>query len=107
MPSLLKIIITTFSDQEVATSVLQTLLKEKLAVCGTILPQAHSIYHWQGKIEEAEEVVVWIKTSQDLLVSCQNRLTLLHPYKIAELIVLEPLFVGEAYQRWIEETLAG
>lgn len=101
----MKILITTFNDQKSAVSVLRTLLEERLIACGTILPKAHSFYHWQDNIEEAEEVVVWIKTVQHLLSSCQERLVTLHPYEVPELIVLEPTAVGKAYQRWLEETL--
>ena len=105
MPSSLRILITTFADKKAATSVVRTLVKEKLIACGTLFPEAHSIYHWQGAIEETSEVVVWMKTSQALLEACQQRLTELHPYDVPEVIVLEPSSVNLAYQVWAESAL--
>lgn len=105
MSSSLRILITTFFDRETAIAVIRSLVEEKLVACGTLFPDAYSIYHWKGSLEETSEVVVWMKTSLSLLEACQERLAALHPYDVPEIIVIEADRVNRAYQAWIEESL--
>jgi periplasmic divalent cation tolerance protein len=98
---MIRVVLTTFSDQETAAQVVRTLVSENLAACGTILPGARSIYRWQEKIEDAAEVVVLFKipaASEDDFI---KRLAELHPYDVPEVISFEPSRVHEAYARWV------
>ncbi|MFZ4115530.1 MAG: divalent-cation tolerance protein CutA [Chthoniobacterales bacterium] len=105
MKTSLCLLITSFPHQETAFSVIRSLVKEQLVACGTLLPQAHSIYMWQGKLEETPEVMVVLKTSDSLLERCMKRLKKLHPYDVPEIVAIEPIAVGEAYGAWVQEVL--
>jgi len=39
-------------------------LEERLAACVQLLPQVESLYRWQGQIEQAEEILLLIKTTK-------------------------------------------
>ena len=56
----------TFPSGDEARRVARTLVEEQLAACANILGDCHSIYRWQGAIEEAEEVAALFKTRADL-----------------------------------------
>ncbi len=43
----------TFASDEEARRVGRALIEERLAACVNILGPCHSIYRWQGKVEEA------------------------------------------------------
>ncbi|MFI0348354.1 MAG: divalent-cation tolerance protein CutA [Chthoniobacterales bacterium] len=103
--SQLTVIVTSFADEKTALCVVRTLVRERLAACGTILPKAHSTYLWQGKIEEAAEAVVFFKTSQGLTEQCKLRLAELHPYDVPEIFSLEPSAVDASYLAWLGEVL--
>jgi periplasmic divalent cation tolerance protein len=105
MKTSFRLLITSFSHEETALSVIRSLVEEQLIACGTLLPKAYSIYSWQGKLEEASEVMVVLKTSANLLNQCMKRLKELHPYDVPEIVAIEPIALGEAYGAWVEEVL--
>jgi len=98
---MIRVALTTFSDQESAAQVVRALVSENLAACGTILPGARSIYRWKEKIEDSAEVVVLFKipaAGEDAFIS---RLVALHPYDVPEVVSFDPSRVHEAYARWV------
>ncbi|MBX9577633.1 MAG: divalent-cation tolerance protein CutA [Chthoniobacterales bacterium] len=94
---------TTFAEEVTAASTIRVLVEERLVACGTMIPKAKSIYSWQGKIEESNEVVVFLKTTQALQSACMERLKTLHPYEVPEIIAVEPTAVSESYAAWIQK----
>ena len=76
-----------------------------MIACGTILPGAHSIYRWQGKIEEASESIVLMKTDLKNATRCMERLQELHPYEVPEILLLNPETVSKPYLSWVREVL--
>jgi periplasmic divalent cation tolerance protein len=96
------LVLTTFPDADAAAGAVRTLVSEKLAACGTILPGARSIYAWEGKIEDATEVVVLLKTTPKLYAKLEKRLTKLHPYEVPEVVAWEPGAVAAPYAAWLE-----
>ena len=97
------LLMTTFAEEVTAASTIRVLVEERLVACGTMIPKAKSIYSWQGKIEESNEVVVFLKTTQALQSACMDRLKTLHPYEVPEMIVIEPTAVSESYAAWIQK----
>lgn len=99
---MIHLILTTFGSEEDAARIVRTLVEEKLAACGTLLPGARSIYAWQGKIEDSAEVVVLFKTSRapDLAA----RLKELHPYETPEIVTLEPSALSAEYAAWVKSS---
>ena len=98
---MIRVVLTTFSNSEDASSVIRVLVQERLAACGTILPKARSIYSWQGEIEDVEEVVVILKTATARLVELEQRLLALHPFQTPEIIALTPESVSGEYAVWV------
>lgn len=102
------VVLTTLASPEEAHQFVRTLLERRLIACGTLLPGATSLYRWQGKIAEEQEVVVLLKTRSARLETLRDAFTELHPYKVPELLAL-PVEAGlEKYLQWIngETTLA-
>lgn len=102
----LKIILTTFSTEPEAASVVNQLLEDRLIACGTMIPGAKSLYHWKGAIEESSEVVVLLKTESGITPRCMERLAELHPYDLPEIILIDPEKVSTPYAAWVKETLS-
>ena len=55
------VVLCTCPDNTSARQLAQTLLSEKLAACVNLIPQVTSLYYWQGKMEENQEVQLVIK----------------------------------------------
>src|ERR1700704_1335709 len=76
----------TFPDAETAGKSVKEIVDLKLAACGNILPQIHSIYRWQGKIESNEESLAIFKLESIRYPEFEARLRELHPYDLPEII---------------------
>jgi len=99
------LVLTSFPENETAAAAVRTLVEEKLAACGTLLTGARSIYAWQGKIEDASEVVVLLKTRSALYAKLEKRLGKLHPYEVPEIVAWEPGAVHRPYADWVAAAL--
>ena len=67
-----------------------------------VIPGARSIYRWDGDIQDDSEVVLIIKTQADRCDALAARINALHPYDVAEVLVL-PVAGGSApHLGWIE-----
>lgn len=100
------LVITSFPDAEAAAGVIRTLVEEKLVACGNIIPGVRSLYMWEGKVEDASEVVVVLKTAGAIFAKLEKRLLKLHPYETPEVLALEAGAVNRAYAQWIAAALA-
>ena len=95
------LVLTNVPDLECAHLVARTLVEARLAACVNLLPAVHSIYRWQGQIEEATEITLLIKTTSQQIDSLQKAIVKLHPYDVPE-IIATPIVAGYApYLQWI------
>jgi periplasmic divalent cation tolerance protein len=91
--------ITVPTPQE-AGRLARTLVEERLAACVNRLP-VQSTYRWQGQIEEADEVLLIVKTVRTRLDALAARVRALHSYTVPEIISL-PLVAGwPPYLAWV------
>ena len=94
-----------FANEDEARTIGRTVVEERLAACVNIGGRVHSIYHWQGAIEEAGEVAASFKTTADMADALIVRIAELHSYDVP-CILAEP--VGKllaAYAEWVEENV--
>jgi periplasmic divalent cation tolerance protein len=92
---------TNLPDRPSAESLARELLQRRLAACVNILPAVHSLYRWQGAIEEATEVTVLIKSMQLRYAELEQAIRAMHPYEVPEIIAV-PICAGSpAYLDWL------
>ena len=97
------IIFITASSEEEAKKVATALVNEKLVACVNIIPKIHSIYWWEGKVCQDDEVMLISKSKQSLFPAIMDRVKSLHSYKVPEIISF-PISEGlPEYLNWIEE----
>lgn len=101
-----RIALSTAGSIEEAHRIARTLVEQQLAACVNIIPQLTSIYRWQGKIEEASEVLMLIKTSAARLDQMKATLRLLHSYETPEFLVLDVASGNRAYLDWLFASVA-
>ncbi len=90
---------------DVAETLAEILVSEKLAACVNILPGALSIYEWQGQVEKEQECVLLIKSREDRLKVLEERLLAEHPYELPELIAVPIQKGSAAYLSWVDTQL--
>jgi len=97
------VFITTATRQE-GERIGRALLDERLAACVNMTP-VHSAYWWQGRVEEAEETLLVVKTAARLVGEVTARVRALHSYTVPEVIALPIQDGNPEYLRWIDESV--
>jgi periplasmic divalent cation tolerance protein len=101
----LLVLITTASRAE-ADMIARRLVEDRLAACVSIVPQVRSLFWWENKVSEEEEVLLIVKTRRSRFGALGLRVKALHSYSIPEIIAL-PIVEGSAsYIQWIDESTA-
>ena len=100
MPEAL-VVLTTLPDRAAALQLAEELLARRLAACVNVLAECTSVYRWEGKVENATEVPVLIKTRAALYPEVEAAISELHPYELPEIIAV-PVGCGLAnYLDWV------
>jgi len=99
--------LSTFPDAETARRISNQLVNEKFVACANILPGVESIYCWKGKLERANETLVFFKLSEDGQSAFQDKLKSLHPYEVPEIIFVPVASGLREYLQWVAENCAG
>ena len=64
-------------------------------------PGVESVYHWDGKIETDEELLLIAKTTQARLDAFTSAVNDPHPYDVPEVIALPLVGGSERYLTWL------
>jgi periplasmic divalent cation tolerance protein len=100
-PDVAVVVLSTAPDPETAASLARSLVEERLAACVSRVPGVVSIYHWKDSVEEAEEILLVIKTHARIAPALTRRLGELHPYDVPEILVLPVAAGHRGYLEWI------
>ena len=95
-------LLVTAPDLIVARELARGLVENELAACANLVPGIRSIYRWEGKIEDEEEVLMVIKTTAARLDAVERWVIEKHPYDTPECLALEPAAVEARYLAWLE-----
>jgi periplasmic divalent cation tolerance protein len=91
----------TAVDGEQAAALARTVVEERLAACGNLLPGLRSIYRWEGVVHEEGEVLLLLKTTRARLAALRDRVLALHPYQVPEVLALPVEEGSAAYLAWV------
>ena len=78
-----------------------SLLAARLAACIQIGATVHSLYHWRGEIETADETPIAIKTRAALYPRLEAAIRARHPYELPEIVAVPITHGLPAYLDWI------
>ena len=92
----------TAGSIEEAKNIGQKLVEQNLAACVNLLENMISIYKWEDKLEEGQEVVMIAKTRKILMPKLIETVNSLHSYDCACILEL-PIQGGNLkFLSWIE-----
>src|SRR5271155_3429529 len=101
-----RLVLTTAGSEEEAMKIAHGLVDQSLAACVNIVPQVTSIYRWQGKVEEAREWLLIVKTTAAAFAQVREAIAELHSYELPECICLPIEDGSPAYLQWIAESVS-
>ncbi len=101
------LVYTTFPDVDIALSVGETLVRDRLIACINVLPGMRSVYAWNGGIERGQEAVAILKTVKGLQDEVHRALRERHPYETPVILFIEPTGADAATLEWLFTETAG
>ena len=99
------VILVTAKDKKEAQKIANGLIKAKLVACVNIIDKISSIFFWAGKVDQAKESLLVIKSKKVKLPKIIKLVKSLHSYKVPEIIALPIIDADKSYLRWIDATL--
>jgi periplasmic divalent cation tolerance protein len=96
----------TAANEKEANDIASSLIEDKLAACVNIIKGVQSLFWWDGKVDNAQEVLLTAKTSQERFDQLARRVKELHSYDVPEIIALPIVKGSEDYLKWIGESAA-
>jgi periplasmic divalent cation tolerance protein len=100
------LIYVTTANRKEANELAHELIRTRLAACVNILEGTTSIFFWEGKICENEEVSLILKTREDLVEELIKKVKSIHSYDCPCIIAL-PICGGNTdFLNWINNETA-
>jgi periplasmic divalent cation tolerance protein len=99
------VVITTTETFAQAERLAHELVNRELAACVQIVPQMTSVYRWQGKVEQASEALLFIKTTRAAYDTLETAIRQLHSYQTPEIIALPIAAGSKDYLSWLQMTM--
>lgn len=93
---------TTFENKEEANRIIKLLLEKRLVSCCQ-LSNIESSYHWKGKIEHTEELLLQMKSKKELYEEIEKTIIENHSYETPQIIAYDIVNGYKGYLDWIEE----
>lgn len=95
------LVYTTYPSLVEASLAGRYLVEKGLAACVNILPGMRSIYRWQGKIEQADEVVMIVKTREEQKEAVAAEVKHGHAYDTPAILFIATDGGDAEYINWI------
>ena len=98
------LLITTESNKKIAKKIAKLLLKKKLAACVS-LKDVYSIYEWEGKIREVNEVEISIKSKPKVEKALIVYLKKMLSYDVPQ-IIYKKFNSEKKYINWLNKSIS-
>jgi periplasmic divalent cation tolerance protein len=95
------LVLVTAANADEAHRLAQALVDARLAACVNILPGLRSLYWWQGRVEDATEVLLLVKSVRACLDALTAQVKALHSYAVPEIIAVPITGGSDAYLAWL------
>lgn len=100
-PTSIVSVYAVFGSEEEAQRIGRAMVEERHAACVNILGPCHSIYRWQGRIEEAGEAAAIFKTTAGQAPLLMKAICERHSYDVPAVTVWPIAETPEPYRAWV------
>lgn len=100
------VVLVTVPNEDMAATIAKALVEARLAACANLIKGIRSIYTWQGKVEDEQEVLMIIKTQMKLFDGLKAKVKEIHSYEVPEIIALPIAAGSEDYLNWLRRSTA-
>ena len=100
------VVVLCTAPPDEADRLARQVVDERLCACANVLPRVRSFFRWQGKVDEADEQLLVVKTTAARADALRDRLVALHSYDVPEVLVLPVAGGLPAYLQWVVDSVA-
>jgi periplasmic divalent cation tolerance protein len=100
------VVLTNLPDSDSAFNLGRLLVEHGLAACANVLAPVRSVYRWQGRVEEANEVPLLVKSTSERYAALELAIRRQHPYEVPEILALPVEFGLASYLEWVADATA-
>ena len=79
-PDDILLVLTNLPDRAAALTLANALIETKAAACVNVLAACTSVYHWQGKVENADEIPLLIKTTTAAYPALEDTIVIVNEF---------------------------
>jgi periplasmic divalent cation tolerance protein len=101
------VILCSCPDEASAARLSMALVEEGLAACVNRLPGVVSNFRWEGRLQEAREILLLAKSTHARLDTLTARVRELHPYELPEVVAVPVLGGLDEYLDWVRASVSG
>jgi periplasmic divalent cation tolerance protein len=94
------VLITTESEEQ-GRIIADRLLQRRLCACVNLVPRVDSRFWWQGKLDQASESLLVVKTRRSVLDEIGRVVREAHSYDVPEIIALPIVWGSPSYLAWL------
>ena len=99
----MRLVLVTHPNKEHAERITRGVIDAKLAAC-VLLTDVKSFYNWESKLNEDDEVVTILKTSNEKVTELQKYIATNHDYDVPAIISFQAN-ANESYGNWLCQQL--
>jgi len=104
-PNKLLVVVTTLPTIEAATALAKALVESHLAACVQMNEGIYSVYRWEGRICEEQEILLSAKTMFHQWEEICAFIKESHPYDLPEIMAFSPEQYDQQYGQWVRSEL--
>lgn len=97
------VVFITCPSRREANKIKDILLEKRQVACVNILSAVSSFFWWQGKIDEAKEILLLAKTKSSMFKEIVTLVKQVHKYEVPEIIALPIIYGNKEYLEWIDK----
>lgn len=97
------VVMTTMPSEDEARTMSRVVLEARVAACVNQMAPCRSEYWWDGKLEQAQEWPLLIKTTRACYPELVRVILAHHPYSVPEVVALSVVDGHPPYLQWVSE----
>jgi periplasmic divalent cation tolerance protein len=95
------LLLVTTGGRDEAERLGEALVQRRLAACGSVVPNIHSFFYWEGKLQREHEALLLLKTTATRSAEAQEYVRQHHSYQLPEILEVKVSGGSRAYLDWL------
>ena len=100
------LVLTTCGSPEDANRLGKLLVEQRLAGCVNAVNNVTSTYRWQGQLQQDQETLLIIKTTQTRFAALEQAIRQHSSYELPEVVAIAVHAGSLPYLNWLRESVA-